>query len=255
MSNPVCRHEEVFRTMLRLTLWQFAQVRPCCRGSLRPQLRFVQLFTRARLQGSASLCAKWIMTGRLSFMRNELVARISRRLRIGWVAFGSVLAASVALADIYTCRHPNGSIEITDSPCARGATTLSVLRSLRTAVANPPAASPAGELSLGTNKVQTSGYATTSNGATRVTLAARVDPNQQRNRDDIRRRVLTNELEMEEKLLAEARAAYNGGNIPTQANEPVNSPAYLERRARLQQAVALHEKNVAAIRQELSNLR
>jgi hypothetical protein len=82
-----------------------------------------------------------------------------------------------------------------------------------------------------------------------------VEPNVQKNRDDIRRRVLSDELLAEEKSLSDAKQQFNGGNVAPAPNESQNSPAYLDRRARLQQAVALHEKNVSAIRQELSNLR
>jgi hypothetical protein len=167
-----------------------------------------------------------------------------------------VLASASAVADIYTCRHADGSTEITDAPCVRGATTVNVLRSLRPAAATPTATGA--QSAQSTKPVQNSGYGTTSNGASsgpKVALAARVEPNTQRNRDDIRRRVLSNELDHEEKSLTDAKGQFNNGNVPPMANEGVNSPGYLDRRARLQQTVALHEKNVAAIRQELSNLR
>ncbi len=88
-----------------------------------------------------------------------------------------------------------------------------------------------------------------------MAFAARVEPTVQRNRDDIRRRVLSGELEMEEKSLTDARSQFNGGNLTPQSDESLNSPKYLDRRARMQQSLSLHEKNVAAIRQELANLK
>jgi hypothetical protein len=83
----------------------------------------------------------------------------------------------------------------------------------------------------------------------------RVDADTQRGRDDVRRKVLTDELTTEEKLLAESRAAYGDGAPAPLPEEQANAQRYADRLAKLRQAVNLHEKNVEALRKELAALR
>jgi hypothetical protein len=79
----------------------------------------------------------------------------------------------------------------------------------------------------------------------------RVDPGTQKSRDDVRRKVLAEELAAEESLLAEARIVYaNGAPVPL-PEEQANAEKYRERISRLRQAVALHERNIEALRKEL----
>lgn len=79
----------------------------------------------------------------------------------------------------------------------------------------------------------------------------RVDPATQKSRDDVRRKVLTDELSTEEQLLAEARASYaNGAPVPL-AEEQNDAEKYRERIAHLRQAVQLHERNIEALKKEI----
>ena len=83
----------------------------------------------------------------------------------------------------------------------------------------------------------------------------KVDAGTQKGRDDLRRKVLTEELATEEKLLGEARIAYNDG-APAATPEDQGLPQkYAERIARLRQAVSLHEKNIEALKKELATTR
>lgn len=83
----------------------------------------------------------------------------------------------------------------------------------------------------------------------------KVDAETQKGRDDMRRKVLADELAAEEKLLAEARATYaNGAPVPL-AEEQTNADRYRERIARLRQSVHLHERNIEALKKELGNTR
>jgi hypothetical protein len=83
----------------------------------------------------------------------------------------------------------------------------------------------------------------------------KVDAETQKGRDDMRRKVLAEELSAEEKLLTEARSTYaNGAPIPL-PEETANAGKYRERIARLRQAVQLHERNIEALRKELGNTR
>ena len=83
----------------------------------------------------------------------------------------------------------------------------------------------------------------------------RVDPATQKGRDDVRRKVLAEELATEEQLLAESRIAYaNGAPVPL-PEESSNADKYRERIARYRQAVQLHERNIEALKKELVNTR
>jgi hypothetical protein len=79
----------------------------------------------------------------------------------------------------------------------------------------------------------------------------RVDAATQKGRDELRRKVLQDELAAEEKLLVESRNAYANGAPPALADEQNNPQRYAERIAKLRQAVLLHERNVEALRREL----
>ena len=83
----------------------------------------------------------------------------------------------------------------------------------------------------------------------------KVDTGTQKGRDDLRRKVLTEELTTEEKLLAEARTAYGNGAPPATQEEQDVPQKYAERIARLRQAVSLHQKNIEALKKELAATR
>jgi hypothetical protein len=80
----------------------------------------------------------------------------------------------------------------------------------------------------------------------------KVDGETQRVRDDVRKKVLADELASEQKLLAEARAVYADGAPPALPDEKADAEKYRARIARLRQTVNLHEKNVDALKKELS---
>ena len=83
----------------------------------------------------------------------------------------------------------------------------------------------------------------------------RVEPDTQKNRDELRRKVLSDELASEEQALTEARGAYGSGAPPPLADEQNDAEKYRQRIARLRQAVQLHERNVDALRKEIAGLR
>jgi hypothetical protein len=83
----------------------------------------------------------------------------------------------------------------------------------------------------------------------------KVDSATQKSRDTVRRKVLTDELAAEQKLLAEAQAQYGKGAPPISQEEKEVPQRYAERVARLRQAVTLHEKNIAALQKELASTR
>ncbi|MFI4924965.1 MAG: DUF4124 domain-containing protein [Vicinamibacteria bacterium] len=80
----------------------------------------------------------------------------------------------------------------------------------------------------------------------------KVDAGTQKSRDDLRRRVLQDELSSEEKLLAEAKVALGDGTPAPLPEERTSAQRYADRVGRLRQAVQLHERNVDALKRELS---
>jgi hypothetical protein len=87
------------------------------------------------------------------------------------------------------------------------------------------------------------------------TVLPRVDAATQRSREDMRRKVLGDELAAEEKLLNEARTAYGNGAPAPLAEEKGDADKYRARLARLRQAVELHERNNDALKRELAGSR
>jgi hypothetical protein len=83
----------------------------------------------------------------------------------------------------------------------------------------------------------------------------KVDAATQKGRDDMRRKVLADELAAEEKLLAEARTTFASGAPIPLPEEQASAGKYRERIARLRQAVQLHERNIEALKKELGNTR
>ena len=83
----------------------------------------------------------------------------------------------------------------------------------------------------------------------------RVDPDTQKGRDDMRRKVLSDELAAEEKLLAESRARFADGAPPPLPEEKADADKYRARIAQLRQSVSVHEKNVDALKKELAAIK
>ena len=82
----------------------------------------------------------------------------------------------------------------------------------------------------------------------------RVDTQTQRNRDNDRRRILQEELQTAEKLLAEARQKLTEQEAIRNGDER-NYQRVLDRLKPFQDDVARSEENVAALKRELGNLR
>ena len=87
--------------------------------------------------------------------------------------------------------------------------------------------------------------------ATSGPTASRIDPADQRARDNDARRILDAELKREEERLAAMRADYNNGEPERQGNEK-NFQKYTERVADMKSAIARKESDIAAIKRELS---
>lgn len=140
-----------------------------------------------------------------------------------------LLLSHEAVADIYKYVDENGRVTYSNAPL-KGARKLNLepLSTVPTSKPKATGATPAG--------------------------FPRVDGETQRKRDDTRRQVLEDELAAEEKQLAEARKALAEGEAVRLGDER-NYQKYLDRIQGLKDNVTLHEKNVAALKKELSGLR
>ncbi len=92
-----------------------------------------------------------------------------------------------------------------------------------------------------------------SGGGERATPASfpRVDGETQRSRDSDRRRILEDELRLEEERLARLREEFNNGQ-PERRGDERNFARYQERVARLQEDIQRSESSLAALKRELA---
>ncbi len=189
---------------------------------------------------------------------SNAVLNLSMRPRLGRrsfaVAVGLALTFTTAAsnAEIYKYVDPvTGAVEYTNQP-KKGATKLSTGETLSEI---PTGNRPAKSKTAGAEPraVKVSANSGTNESAGKADAA--VDATTQRTRDGTRKQVLSDELSIEEKSLAEARLALNGGKPLPMADETVNSPKYIDRTKQLEKSVRHHERNIAALKQELSNLR
>ncbi|WP_035060243.1 DUF4124 domain-containing protein [Andreprevotia chitinilytica] len=83
----------------------------------------------------------------------------------------------------------------------------------------------------------------------------KVDAATQRSRDSNRKLILQEELNAEQQALADARRALADADTNRTAEERANTSKYTEKLGRLRESVVLHEKNVAALTNELARAR
>ena len=142
---------------------------------------------------------------------------------------------TVAQAEIYKHVDASGTVTYTDYPVA-GATRLHI-------------GSGGAHWSTHASAKQ----ASVRHGEDNMTIG-HVDAKTQKQRDELRRRVLADELNAEQQALAKARAAEKSGVAPL-AGETQSSSTYRDRQSHLADAVKIHADNIAALKRELARLR
>ena len=80
----------------------------------------------------------------------------------------------------------------------------------------------------------------------------KIDSSTQKTRDNDRRQILLDEMKTEEGKLAGLKKEFNGGEPERQGNER-NYAKYQERVASMKEEIGRTEKNIEALRRELSN--
>lgn len=153
----------------------------------------------------------------------------------GYFILVSVAFCFNAHAEIYKIIDANGKITYSNIP-AKGAQRLNL-----EPLSSIPSSAPSGRpRSAAANSTPPS--------------FPRVDSDTQKKRDDMRRKLLNDELSAEMKHLAESRLALTDGENVRLGNER-NYQKYIDRIQQLKDNVTMHEKNVAALQKELSNLK
>lgn len=148
---------------------------------------------------------------------------------------------TTAVADIYKCVDSQGRVTYTnDKSSSRGCTPLS--RDLP--VSSIPSSKP--------SSIQSGSTSSSSSAA--AGSFPRVTPDTQRARDDSRRKILMDELAAEEASLLEARKNLDEQESIRLGDER-NYQKKLDRVQPFKDKVALHERNIEALRKEISNLR
>ncbi len=155
------------------------------------------------------------------------------------ILFSACLTASAACADIYKSVDANGQVTYTDHPI-KGAHRLNL--------GPMPAATRTVRIN-GERKILPAVNNGSGSGAFR-----RIDAGTQHKRDKIRHDILQGELNSEEQALTESEAAKHSGEKLNRGELP-NSPAYLSRLEKLDEAIKLHRDNITALQKELGNLK
>jgi hypothetical protein len=82
---------------------------------------------------------------------------------------------------------------------------------------------------------------------------SRIDPGEQRSRDNDAKRILNEELQKEEDGLAQLKKEFNNGE-PERRGDERNYQKYLDRVAEMKAQIARKESDVAALKRELSKM-
>lgn len=144
---------------------------------------------------------------------------------------GLFLTPSVVLADVYKCVDDDGHVTYTNTKPSAKAKCTALSRDQRVSTV-PGRAS---------NAPSPSGF-------------PKVDGDTQKARDNDRRKILDQELATEQKMLDEAKKALAEQEAVRTGDER-NYQRVLDRLQPYKDKVALHERNIEALKKEIGNLR
>ncbi len=158
------------------------------------------------------------------------------------LAAGLAHAQSQNQSEVYVCVNSDGTREYKNTGATKGCKRVD-LQGVSMITAPPRRVGPAPASPSATAKPATSpaGF-------------PRVDSSTQKQRDNDRMAILAEELKAEEKKLAALRQDYNNGE-PERRGDERNYAKYQERVANMKDDIARVERNVEALRREISNLK
>ena len=159
-----------------------------------------------------------------------------------YLLIGTFAAApALAQGDIFLCVDDAGRKTYQNTGTAKGCKRVDVQPLVTVPAPRLPAASGNGGIRPAVDQ--------------RIAGFPRVEADTQRARDNDRRRILEDELKVEEERLARLRTEFNDGQPERNGDETRNFARYQERVARMQDDIQRSESNVAALRRELALLR
>jgi len=160
-------------------------------------------------------------------------------MRLILVSLALALPAASSLADTCKFVDKDGRTIYSNVPI-KNARKIACFQPPAPVAVEAPAPAPAPPVPVGARPLDTS--------------KARVDVSTQRKRDDERRQILEEELTREENALADARRSLSEQES-TRGGDERNYQRVLDRLKPFQEAVEVHEKNIASIKREMANLR
>ncbi|WP_329605325.1 DUF4124 domain-containing protein [Undibacterium fentianense] len=143
-----------------------------------------------------------------------------------------------AQSDVYLCVDANGKKEYKNTGITKGCKLVEL--PYTNTVPAPPSAKKSAPAPSRVSAIP-SGF-------------PKVDEGTQRARDSDRKQILLDELKLEEQKLDAVKKEYNGGDVERRADERQPSK-YLERVNNLKNDLARTEKNIEALKREISNLK
>lgn len=155
------------------------------------------------------------------------------------LACAAFVQAAPAPDDVYVCIDQNGVTEYRNTGINKGCRKLDI----------PAASAPAPAKRAAPGKPTATAMT-----ATAASTFPKADGQVQKARDSDRKLILQDELRQEEGKLASLKADYNNGE-PERRGDERNYAKYQERTAVMKDDIGRSERNVEALRRELSKLR
>ncbi|MBC3876801.1 DUF4124 domain-containing protein [Undibacterium sp. FT79W] len=161
-----------------------------------------------------------------------------KRLLIGFISLIAIQNIAHAQADVFLCVDDNGKKEYKNTGATKGCKRVEL-----------PGITvvPAPALPSTPKKAQ-------AKSASSPADFPKVDEGTQKARDSDRRQILLDELKAEEQKLADLKKEYNNGE-PERRGDERNYAKYQERTGMMKDNISRTEKNIEALRREISNLK
>lgn len=150
------------------------------------------------------------------------------------VSAGFLHVPAYAQSDVYLCIDANGKKEYKNTGVTKGCKLVDLPQSKPILAPASAAKKPVAK-----NASTPAGF-------------PKVDESTQKSRDSDRKQILSDELKAEEQKLEALKKEYNGGEVERRPDEKM-AAKYVERVNNLKSDIARAEKNIEALKREISN--
>jgi hypothetical protein len=154
-------------------------------------------------------------------------------------SLASVMGQANAQSDVFVCINENGAKEYKNTGATKGCKRVD-LQGI-SMIPSPPNRKPALQTAAAKPAASPSDF-------------PKIDSGTQKARDSDRMQILAEELRNEEKKLAGLRTEFNNGE-PERRGDERNYAKYQDRVAAMKEDIGRAEKNVEALKREISNLK